>query len=75
MKGMELRLVPTAIHVVGLGHDTLESKEPEGGDEVGFQAVKSFVLMDVAPPVLATPTATQVEALPQETADMKFIVG
>jgi hypothetical protein len=57
--GVELWLVPTAMHVVSLVQAMELSWAPTGIDEVGCQVEKFVVVSDVAAPPEATPTATQ----------------
>jgi hypothetical protein len=65
--GVELRLVPTAMQVVSLVQAMDPSCDPAGIDVVGCQVEKFVVLREVAPPPEATPTATQVVEVEQDT--------
>jgi hypothetical protein len=73
--GVELRLVPTAMQVVSFGQAIDSSCEPEGIEVVVCQSEKSVVESDVAPPPDATPTATQVAEVEQDTEVKKLTAG
>jgi hypothetical protein len=73
--GMELRLVPTAMHVVSRGHVIADNRDPSGIEDVDVQVAKSSVLRLVVPPPLATPTASHVLAPAHETEDRRFTKG
>jgi hypothetical protein len=64
--GVELRLVPTAMHVVSFGHSIADRRVPIGMEVVGVQSVRSTVLRLVEPPPLAIPAATHVVDPAQE---------
>jgi hypothetical protein len=61
--GIELRFVPTAIQVVSFEQAIETSCDPEGIEVVDCQVEKFVVLIAVAPPPEATPTATHVVAV------------
>lgn len=73
--GSEVRLVPTAMQVVSRGQSMAVSWEPVGIELGSFQLEKLLVLSDVDPPPGATPTATQVVDVAQETDDRRPTVG
>jgi hypothetical protein len=73
--GVELRFVPTAIQVVSFVQVIADSREPGGIEAVVDQSLRSTVLRLVAPPPLARPTASQVDAAPHEMPVNKFTDG
>ena len=73
--GVELRFVPTAMHVVGFQHVTADKREPDEIEAVSNQSLRSTVLRAAAPPPLARPTASQVVAVAQETPVREFTEG
>jgi hypothetical protein len=64
--GVELKFVPTPIHVVSFGQAMEPSCKPEGIDVVVAQLEKLVVASEVAPPPEATPTATHVVDVEQD---------
>jgi hypothetical protein len=73
--GVEVKLVPTAIHVVSRGQAIADNRDPNGIDDVDVQVVKSSVLSVVAPPPLATPMASHVFGPAHEIPDKRFTGG
>ena len=65
--GVEFRLVPTATHVVSLGHAIELTCVPDGMDVGKNQWVRSTVLTEVAPPPWPMPAATQVVVFAHDT--------
>jgi hypothetical protein len=59
-------LVPTATQVVWFGQATDPSSVPKGIEVVACQVEKLVVVIEVAPPVKPTPTATHVVDVEQE---------
>jgi len=73
--GVELRLVPTPIHVVEDPQATSLSCLPEGTEAEG-QVVPPFVVKTaVPPPFVATPTAVQFDPSEHEIADNDVRIG
>jgi hypothetical protein len=65
--GVELRLVPTATHVVSTGHEIPLRRPPEGMDTRGTQVEKLTVSKDVGVPLSASAVATHVDVTAQFT--------
>ena len=73
--GVEVRLVPTATQVVSLGHAMAVSSEPVGMEVGAPHVEKLTVLSEVDLPPDATPTATHVVDVEQDSDERRLTLG